>query len=252
MTKLLCLAGIALIASTASADITGFNSLTGWTPVVDDTAPPISVPDADTVQLTTGGGNLRAIWFNTPQSVDQFTAQFTYRVSNTTGSSGLSFVMHNDPRGLDALGSSNTSNGFPGITNSFAIAFNYSFFDANTYVGVGRDGSVSGSEAMNPATAVNRDLDVSVTYGGGSILIFSAVDALDPTISFTRNYVLPESIASIVGSNSAIIGFAAGTNGGPPGITQTLSDFHFTSVPTPGSLAMFSLVGISAARRRRR
>lgn len=234
----------------ANADITGFNNLTGWTPVVDDTAPPISLPNADTVQLTTGGGNLRAIWFNTPQSVDQFTAHFTYRVSNTTGSSGLSFVMHNDPRGLSALGSTNASNGFFGISNSFAIAFDYSFFDDHTYVGVGQNGSVSSSEDMDPTTAVNRDLNVSVAYGGGSILAFTAVDALDPGISFTRNYVLPESIASIVGSNSAIVGFAAGTNGGPPGITQTLSDFSFI-VPAPSTAVLLGAGALGAARRRR-
>jgi len=232
------------------ADIVGFNSLTNWTPVVAlfDTSPPISLPNANTVQLTTGGGNRRAIWFNTPQSITQFTANFTYNVSNTTGSSGLSFIIQNDARGLTTHGDG--GNGYGSIANSIAVAFNYSFFDANTYVGVGRNGSVGGSEAMNPATAVRRNLNVSIGYTGGNVLTFRAVDASSPAIVFERTYVLPNTIASTLGGSTGVIGFGAGTNGGPPGITQTLSNFTYV-VPSPSAAALLGLGGLMAARRRR-
>ncbi len=246
-------AGSALLTpSLARADIVGFDGLTGWTPKVGpaDTAPPINTPHADTVVLTTGGGNLRAIWSQTPQSITGFAARFTYHASNSTGSSGLTFILHNDPRGQDALGSFNNSNGFAGITNSVGVGFNFSFSDTETRVGVGRNGSISASEPMTPVTAVTREIDVELIYDGSSLLKLTAVDVIDPSLIFTRNYILPESIMTTIGGSTAIVGFGAGTNNGPPGIAQTISDFSFV-VPTPATLPALGMLGFAAMRRRR-
>lgn len=243
-------AALLMSGAAAQADIGGFNFLNGWTPKVADSAPPISVPNANTVQLSSGGGNLRSIWFNTPQSITQFNASFTYRLSELfNGPVRLAFVVQNDPRGVDAIGNGNTSS-FAGITKSVAVVFDFGYSGTVTNVGIGRNGSVTGFEAMTPASAVSRNLNVNIAYSGGSLLTFTAVDSLDSTRSFTRNYVLPESIAATVGSNSAIVGFAAGTNGLTSSMTQTLSNFSFT-VPAPSTAALLGFSCVLASRRRR-
>ena len=64
----------------ALADIIGFNNLAGWKPNQGDAQTPISLPDPNTVQITSqSGGQLRSIFYGTRQSSAQFTASFTYR-----------------------------------------------------------------------------------------------------------------------------------------------------------------------------
>lgn len=66
-----------------------------------------------------------SVWFNTRLDLLRgFSTRFTYNIHNGTGADGLTFILHNDPRGLGAIGGGIEGNqlGASGITNSVAVA----------------------------------------------------------------------------------------------------------------------------------
>ena len=244
---LVAAAVVACSATSAMADIVGFNNLTGWryNQAIGDVGTPASTPNANTVQLTTGGGQLRSVFYSTPQSITQFTASFNYRANGGGVNRSLAFVLQNDPRADAAIGSNGWA--YRGITNSAAIVFNIDDFGGQ-YIGFSTGGIVSGlGELSSPLNAGGRDVRVSISYLGGTSLSMIATDVLDPARMFSRNYILPATLASNVGGTAAYIGFGASTGGG---VDHILSNFSYV-VPAPSAVALLSLGGLMAARRRR-
>ena len=66
--------------SQVQAQISGFNFLQGYTLNQGDNDPAPTVGQ-DFIDITNDGGNFRSVFFNTRQSIDTFTASFSYEAS---------------------------------------------------------------------------------------------------------------------------------------------------------------------------
>ncbi len=241
----------------ALGEVPGFNNLNGWTYNQLDGGTPADLPNSDSIHLTTGNGQRRSVFFNTPQNITEFTASFTYRATNINAclvGQGIGFVIHNDPRGPSAVGSGAGGYGFTGIANSVGTFLGNDTGPGRTLNGVAYNGAFGGGfQDMTPANAFNfRDLNVTLSYIG-SVLTVSVDDpAIGTGAEFSRNYVVG-SIATRVGAQTAYVGFTSSTgdNFGNGGSNQYISNLRF-GVPSP---AAFGLVGIAStmmlARRRR-
>lgn len=95
---------IVFAGTAARADVNGFGDFSNFTINRNDTAAVSTltpgVPPGGSIQLTnTGFPERRSIFYNTPQSITQFTASFTYQSAVTTFHDiGVCFVVQNMPR----------------------------------------------------------------------------------------------------------------------------------------------------------
>ncbi|MBN4060306.1 hypothetical protein JYT11_00485 [Planctomycetaceae bacterium AH-315-I19] len=228
----------------ALADIIGFNNLAGWKPNQGDAQTPISLPDPNTVQITSqSGGQLRSIFYETRQSSAQFTASFTYRADQgSSNSQGASFILQNDPAGPDALGGFGIGLGYAGIVNSIATTWD---LRTNT-IGFSTGGVVAGGvPVVGIDLGSNNDIDFTLTYDG-NFLTQRLVDTVTG-VEFVQNNILVGDISSFLGGDLAYVGFSATSLFSD----QFFSNFRYTAIPAPGSLGLFT-VGLCAVARRRR
>ncbi len=237
--------GTAILAPTAQADIAGFSNLDPsiWSYNQDDTDTPVSFPDSNTIHITNqGGSQLRSVFFNTRQQSSEFTASFTYRASQRTlTNQGASFILQNDPSGTGALGGYAGGLGYSGITNSIGVTWN---FAANT-IGFSTNGIVAGaSPIVGIDLGANNDIDFTLTYDGNFLTqrLFDTVTGVE----FTQNLLVGD-ISSFLGDDLAYVGFGATASVSD----QFLSNFSYTTVPTPGSVGILTAGLFAAARRRR-
>jgi hypothetical protein len=234
-----------------SADISGFNGLSGWSYNTGDTATPPLIVNSNTLQFTGGPNNRRSIWFNTPQDISAFEATFTYRASSIAASAsrqGIAFVMQN--AGTAALGTGST--GYQGVGTSAAVTLETDTGPGRSYSGFYTNGVIGGgSTVTTPVNAFDlRDIDVTVRYNG-SILSVTMVDGNN---TYGPQNYLVGNLASVLGGSTAYIGFTGATFntlGSGGGATQFLSDVTFTTIPTPGTAGLLGLSCIAALRRRR-
>ncbi|MEO1004882.1 MAG: galactose oxidase-like domain-containing protein, partial [Cyanobacteria bacterium J06638_38] len=82
----------------------------------------------DSLRLTTNKTNRRgSVFFDEPIRVNHgtsFATQFQFQIlGGTNGAAGFAFILQNDYKGDDALGSSNSGVGYQGIGQSIAIEF---------------------------------------------------------------------------------------------------------------------------------
>jgi hypothetical protein len=251
---LIALVALMLPPIAARAGIAGFNNLNGWTYNQSDAGSPADLPVPDTIHLTTGNGQGRSIFFDTPQDITQFTASFTYRATNLNPSlvgQGIAFVLQNDARGPNAIGGRNGGLGYTGIAPSATTILWSDTGPGLTYNGYFTGGILgSGSNPTTPANAFNfRDLNMTATYAN-PILTVTVDDPVIPGVDFTRNYVVGD-LPSIVGGSTAYVGFTASTGDGfgNGGANQYLSNFSY--VPEPATLALFLLGSAGLIRRLR-
>lgn len=246
---------VAGISATATADVVGFNNLSGWMYNQSDTGAMASLPNADTIHITNLGTNqARSIFFGEPQSVAPFLATFTYRAMNTSGTNnlGATFTLHNDPRGIEALGGSAGAFGFGGgsnvrIENSAAVSFslrqNTSGFFTGGVIG-------GGAPSVDPIDLDSGNpIEVVLEYDG-----FFLTETLTDTVTLDE-YVGPAvvvgDLASIVDGSTAYVGFTASTSNNGSA-DQFISDFRFTTIPEPATVALLSILGLCGRRIRRR
>ncbi len=244
------------------ADTSGFNSLIGWTynQASYDTGAPADLPDSNTIHLTNQGWNAsRSIMYNTPQDFAEFLVAFTYRSSNAGIAFGcdygVTFVLHNDSTGPNALGSAGRGLGYgsnsftsDSIMNSAAVSLqlqsNSSGFYTNGMVG-------TGSPSVNPVNlASGNPINVTLSYNG-SILSETLVDTITSATS-TRNFIVGN-LASVLGGSTTYIGFTGSTTTAGCSFAsadQYISGFQYSAVPEPSSLLM--LAGFAPILRRRR
>lgn len=250
-------------AGSAEADIAGFNNLTGWTYNQPDPGTPADLPNPSTVHLTTGNGQRRSIFFNTPQDITHFTASFTYRAADMRVClvpQGITFCVQNDPRGPQAIGGGGGGLGYAAtvgnsdsIVTSAAVAL---FTDTgpgitlNGYWTGGNQGG--GNQNIAPVNAFAfRDLNISLTYSNPILAVVIDDPLISGSADFTRNYVVGD-LASLLGGSTAYVGFTASTGDifGNGGSNQYLSNFSYT-VPSPAAGIVLACGSIALARRRR-
>ncbi len=217
------------VGFSSSASVMTFNGSTG----LDDTR----------LQLTSGVANQAgSAWFNTAQNIQNFTNDFTFQLSNPSAD-GITFTIQNT--GLTALGPAggglgygpDTPGGTAGIGKSVAIKF-----DLYSNDGEGADSTGLYTNGVSPtvpstdmtSSAINLhsgdEFSVHMVYNGTTLTmtITDGVTAGTFTTSWTVN------IPSIVGGNTAFVGFTGGTGGLTS--SQKIENWSFVSTgttPTP-------------------
>jgi len=221
---------LSVVTVTNPASATPFSAAgTGWTQ--SGTTPPIMT--ANVLELTSGLGNTaRSAFLNEQQSIASFGASFVYQtVSGLGGADGVTFCIHNDTRGLTAVGTPGGGMGYGGITPSVALALN--IYDPNTRgVRFLLNGALpaAGAGAFMPITPVlvggnANPIQVNVSYSGG-VLTANFRDLVTPANTFTTNFTVD--IPAVVGGNTAFVGFT-GADGGVVS-TQVISNFTMNAL----------------------
>lgn len=255
--------GIAVLGSQALADINGFTPSAyqyNHDPA-DVGSPPILGPGS--IQLTTGRNQRRSLFFHDVQDITEFTASFTYRAENVDASAveqGLTFVVQRNAAGDMAIGDSVNSPlfgpvglGYTGLTTSAAVAIALDTGSARTYSGFYTNGVLGGGGVdVFPVNAFSgNDIGITIVYSGTELTV--TMQDLVTMVSSTPRTYLVGSLPTMLGGDTAFVGFTASTSGGSSfgGANQFLSDFRFTRVPTPATLPALGMLGFAALRRRR-
>ncbi len=189
------------------------------------------------LQLTDGGlWEARSAYFTTAVNVDAFTTSFDFQITNAV-SDGFTFVIQN--QGLTALGSdagglgyglSPTTGKGASIADSVAVKF-----DIHNNSGEGPDSTgvfEDGASPTVPATnltptgvvlASGHEIHAQIVYDGTNLTL----TLTDTVTSATATEAYPVNIPSIVGGNTAYVGFTGGSGGA--GATQNILDWTYTS-----------------------
>ncbi len=190
------------------------------------------------LRLTTAGaqGQAGSAFASTPINVQNFTTDFSLQLSSPDGD-GMTFTIQN--AGVHALGPNGGGLGYgptvltgtPGIAKSVAVKF-----DLYSNNGEGPDSTglyTNGASPTTPAidmtsSGVNLHsgdvFNVHMTYNGAA-LTMTIADASVPADTFTTSWTV--NIPSVVGGNTAFIGFTGGTGGSTA--TQEVITWTYTA-----------------------
>lgn len=250
-------AGLAGSAHNAAADINGFGNFSQFSINKADTASDPSL-GPNSIRLTSAGGiESRSIFYNTPQSIGQFSASFTYRASNLPANSfGVCFVLQNSVSGAKTVASTGWQLGYGDQWGTFSRSIAVSLESVGqpsgpTYTGLYSNGTVGGGALPTAPVTFSSGNPIAVTIAYDGFLLHSTF--IDKVTGASFESFFAPNIPLTVGGPNAFVGFVAGnggTNFGSDGAEQFISDFTFTSVPAPGSAIVLGL-GTLAARRRR-
>lgn len=257
ITSALTLAGA---AHAGTVSYPNFSDTTGLT--LNGNAAVVNTPEGDVLRIVPATFNQSGSFFgDIPVDTQQFASSFQFRISNPggisdgveVGADGFCFVIQPVS---SAVGGAGGGLGYQGITPSVAVEFdtfqNSDFGDdSSNHVGVDVNGSVS----SNAQVAVDARFDNAnlwsawVDYDGSTLRLF--IDPagglnrpLDPIIAY------PIDIPTIIGQNSAFIGFTAGT-GSAWGDHDIVNWSYDSSVPAPGAASLLGVSVFAAMRRRR-
>ena len=189
------------------------------------------------LQLTNGlSGEASSAWYYQPVSVQAFTTDFTFQLSNPSAD-GMTFAIQNSSAKTAAKGGNGLDLGYAPITNSIAIKF-----DLYSNSGEGADSTglyLNGAVPTLPAidlsaTGINLhsddDMAVHLTYDGTtlSMTITDMVTAATWSTSWTIN------IPATIGGSTAYVGFTGGT-GGLTASQKILTWSYFTTAGAPAA-----------------
>jgi hypothetical protein len=255
-----CLCASSLVLAAAGqirADITdGFSSAnaSNWTFNANATSTSNSVPliSGSVLVLTSDNGNeASSAWYNTPQDISSsWTATFTWQWTSAANNpaDGFMFVLQN--AGLNALGGAGGSKGYQGGANSTSnIAVtpsvgvgveNYGGDTNNLTLGINdqfaQSINVPGS-TLNAHTDANPINFTVSYYAPDNVVNVSAVDSTISSNAFSYNiYSMPGQYsmdtyplnpATVVGQNTAYVGFTGATGGASE--EQDFSNFNFSA-----------------------
>ena len=211
-----------------ASSLSGFgDSGTGWTL---NGGPSIA---SDVLTITDSNNNeARSAYFNTAQPIfagsSGFTASFTYTNGGNKTADGAAFVLQN--QGLNAVGNGGGGLGFQGVAPSVGFLINiYAGHQIGTTLAVGtsavQDFSGTYDATLPIADFSNGDpINVTLAYDPvGQSVKETLLDTLNND-TFTKTFTGFD-LASILGSNTALVGFTGGTGGA--NATQTFSDFSY-------------------------
>ena len=175
------------------------------------------------LRLTDGKANEAASAFATAAiNVQSFTTNFSFQLTNANADGFTFIIQGNKPA---ALGSPGGNLGYGGIGKSVAVKFDlYSGAgEGPNSTGLYTNGAVPTVPAVTLGGGVNLHsgdpFNVHITYNG-TILTMTITDATVPSQSFTTSWTV--NIPSIVGGNTAFVGFT-GATGGATAIQELIS-----------------------------
>jgi len=166
------------------------------------------------LQLTDGGLNeAGSVFWNAPINIQAFTTTFQFQLSNAQAN-GFTFTIQNNAP--TALGGNASGLGYGGILKSVAVKFN--FYNYNG------EGSDSTGFYTNGQAPVLPSVDISpsgIQLGSGDSIVATVsytgltlnLKLLDLLTNKTFTYSQAMNIPSIVGANTAYVGFTGGTGG---------------------------------------
>jgi len=196
------------------------------------------------LQLTNGlQGEASSAWYHLPVSVQAFTTDFTFQLSNPLAD-GMTFAIQNSPQGTNALGGNGLDLGYAPITKSIGIKF-----DLYSNSGEGGDSTglyINGAVPTVPAidltnSGINLHSDdemaAHITYDG--VTLTMTITDMVTAATWSTNWTI--NIPATIGSNTAYVGFTGGT-GGSSASQKILTWSYFTiSTPTSTATPTFSL-----------
>lgn len=222
------------------------------------------------------GGQSGAAYSTTPITLGAsatFSTTFQFQFTNPGGidpADGITFVLAKSPTGLGVSGG---GLGYQGVANSVAIefdTFNNGGADlSSNHVAIDTNGVLTNTASSNPYGVATCDFgsgytkmgcmsngDVwtaSIAYDGAHLTV-NVKDGANPVQTLIGGYAID--IASLLGTNTAFVGFTGGTGSGFENQDilnwQLANDTSLVpSVPEPSSLALMSiaLAGLVAGRR---
>ena len=196
------------------------------------------------LRLTDGGATqASAAWFPTQLNVQGFSTDFTFQQSPGTApiGDGLTFAIQGT--GLTAVGpnggglgyGAQLSGGTGGIAKSVAIKFDLfsNAHEGNNSTGLYTNGASPTTPAVTLGGGVNlQSSDIfaaHITYDGTNLTL-TLTDTTDNTRTFTTSW--PVDIPTIVGGNTAFVGFTGGT--GHYTAVQDIQSWTYVSTATGG------------------
>ena len=198
------------------------------------------------LQLTDGGLNeAGSAFYTTPVNIQSFTTNFGFQLSNPAGN-GITFTIQN--AGSTALGSSGGGLGYATIPTSVAIKFDFynTAGEGVDSTGMYTDGAMPTVPAINlTGTGINLqsgdNMNVLITYDGTNL----TMTITDELTMATWSNSWPINIPSIVGGNTAYVGFTGGT--GTSSSSQKLTSWTYVAGPlsVPNYPAGFDSVGMT-------
>ncbi len=258
-----------------------FSSTDGLTLV--DSASSVLTADGAVLRLTPAGVRLSGAAYSTSPITlgagDIFSTQFQFRISDAGGldpADGFTFVLS---AGHDGLGGNGGGLGYQGVPHSIAIEFdtfeNLGNDIGSNHVAVDTNGSLTnagrtnvygvancliGASHLAPGCLSNGDLWSALIRYDGADLSVSLLDTdreADPFVVYTS---FPINIAQTLGTNTAFVGFTAGTGGGFENhdilnwrFANTTQINSLNPVPEPGSATLLDcgIAGLAVYARRR-
>src|ERR1700730_701296 len=180
------------------------------------------------LQLTNGGSNQGgSAWFNTTQTITQFTNDFAFQLVNPNAD-GMTFTIQNS--GLTALGISGGSLGYAGIGNSVAVKFDLynNGGEGVNSIGLYQNGALPTMPASDLSSSgidlhSGHTFTVHMAYNGAVL----AMSITDVTTGAVYNTSWSINIPQVIGSNTAYVGFSGGTGGLTA--TQNIQTWSFLS-----------------------
>lgn len=227
-------------------DYPNFSSTSGLTLV--GSAATTTTSDGTVLRLTPASGGQTGAAYSTSAVMlgasDTFSTQFQFRFTNPGGwdpADGITFVLAASPTGLGGAG---VGIGYQGVANSVAVEFdtynntgyglgnddgnssNHIAIDQNGVLtntaisnvyGNGSCGFAAGNPAQNPNTAAgcmsNGNLwTANLSYNGSNLTVKVTDPAEASSFTAINNYAID--LSSLIGSNTAYVGFTGGTGAG--------------------------------------
>lgn len=196
--------------------------------------------------VTTAGSRTGGVMLKEKQVItNAWTASFTL-MGNSMVADGVAFVIHNDPRGITALGATGGAQGYAninGLTNSIAVGFD--FYSQPTKVKFGQGDGVGGtfSDLGTLATMSLRDgmpvkTYITVSYDGSNAITITLKRADGRKESFTKTGV---DMADIINTYKAYVGVTAGTGGSTANVM--VNDFVFNNGATEPARQFYGQYG---------
>ena len=206
---------------------------TGWT--INHSGSFTPTVTNNVVQITnTNTGEANSLWYNTPENVSgNWEANFVY--TNETGgvnnADGTAFVLQDES--LTALGGGGNELGYEGITPSVALLINIYGTSPTPGYNVDSDGNLPASYSEGSVNnAGTIPINITLEYvAATTTLMLTAVQATSAgaTTYYTYTASYTENIPSILGSNTAYVGFVGATGG--LDANQSVGSFTFGGIP---------------------